>query len=232
MQSPADVSCSQRPPACCPQPSSPRSRPKCMDDGSQLSSPGRPRSDLLCVVTACGVCALLAAACASASTPTSSSGPRPTASSTSTTRALPADPGYQAAKQQWIAEGLVFGGADQNPPLQLAVADLERGEVTDTGNKTEYQAAIADIYGVESVPLTDTTPAQRRRGAADISKLDRFFHIPPRFPMCGVASGPAARAAAVAWETEPNDSTSGIEAEYGRTCRASRCRQLPGGAGP
>jgi hypothetical protein len=138
---------------------------------------------------------------------------------------LAADPGYQAAKQQWIAEGLVMGGADQNPPLQLAVADLERGEVTDGGSKARYRAAIAAIHGFESLPLTDTTPAQRRRADADVSKLDRFFHIPV-LTMCGVASGPAARAAARAWETEPDDSTSGIAVGPLRSALADLSRQL------
>jgi hypothetical protein len=40
------------------------------------------------------------------------------------------------------------------PPLQLAMADLERGEVTDTGRKSGYRAAIAAIRSLDLLALT------------------------------------------------------------------------------
>jgi hypothetical protein len=139
------------------------------------------------------MCTALSAACSGLSGPTSS----------------PGDPGYRAARQQWIAEALVVGSAGQNAPLQLAVADLDHGEITDAGRKAGYDVAVAAIKGLERIPLTSATRAQRARAAADLSKLDAFFHV-RLLTTCGVASGPAARAAARAWNSEPHDSTSGI----------------------
>ncbi len=58
--------------------------------------------------------------------------------------ASPADPGYRAAKQQWIAEGLVVSGAARNPPLDVAVTDLEHGDVADAGGTSAYHAPLAE----------------------------------------------------------------------------------------
>jgi hypothetical protein len=187
----------------------PSQRPRSVDISPVISLPDRPRAGLVGLGVGVWACVALIAGCGSASTSALSSGRLATASETSTASSLPADPGYQAARQQWIAEGSLMSGAEQNVPLGIAVTDLEHGEVTDTGNTSGYPAVIAAIENFETLPLTDNTPAQQARGAADLTKIDRFFRVPV-LTACGVASGAAGRAAAAAWDTEPRGISSGI----------------------
>jgi hypothetical protein len=196
-----------------------------MDYAPGVSPRGGPQSGFIAVVAALAICSLLAAACGSAPRSTALRRPRSTASPAVATSALPANSGYQAARQQWIAEGLVFGSAAQNPPLYLAVVDLEHGQVANAGSKPRYRAAIAAINNLEQTPLSNITRAERRGAAADFSRIDRFFHL-PAVNNCGVASGTAARAAAAAWNTEPHNSTSGIAAAPLRRALADLAQQL------
>lgn len=189
-----------------------------------LSTSAGRRSGFGAGLVAAGVCALLAAGCGPAM-PGSPGGQRPAPRPAAASSASPADPGYRAARAQWIAEGLVVSGAAQNPPLDLAVTDLQHGEVTDAAGTSEYPVAIAAIRDFESIPLTSTTRAERRRADADLAKIGRFFHISLPSP-CGIASGSAARAAAAQWNTEPHDSTSGIAAAPLRHALADLTREL------
>jgi hypothetical protein len=120
-----------------------------------------------------------------------------------------ADPGYLAARQQWLAEELVLSSADQAAPLLLAVLDLKRGEMTDTGKTSRYPQVIAVIKSLESLPLTDNTHAQIRRGRVDLGKISRFFHV-RHLGSCAVSSGMAGRAAAAQWSREPSNAVSGV----------------------
>jgi hypothetical protein len=189
-----------------------------------LSLPAGRRTGSACGLVAAGLCALLAAACGPAM-PGSPAGQRPAPRPVPASSASPADPGYQAARQQWLAEGLVVSGAAQNPPLDLAVTDLEHGEVTGSARTSAYPAAIAAIRNLESIPLTSTTPAERHHAAADLAKLGRFFHA-PRLGPCGIAAGIAARAAVAQWNAEPHDSTSGIATGPLRHARTDLVLQL------
>ncbi len=176
------------------------------------------------VAATVAICVILAPACSEPHPPV-----RPvlraSAVPTSIIVSRPADPGYLAARQQWIAEGLVFSGADQNPPLSLAIADLRHGQITDRSNTSRYPAIIAAIQNLGALPLTDNTPGQRARGATDISKISRFFHVPP-LSTCGLTSGTAARAAAAAWNSEPHSSTSGVNVAALRRAAANLARQV------
>jgi hypothetical protein len=153
------------------------------------------------------LCVLAAAACGSAS------GQRPALQRQHQAgrSGSSADPGYQAAREQWIAEGLVFSGAAEAAPLQLLVIDIKQGEVTDRGDTSGYQQIIATIGDLESLPLTDNTRAQLRRGDADVARINQFFHF-RQVPSCAIGSGPAGRAAAAQWSKEPRNTTSGIAA--------------------
>jgi hypothetical protein len=197
---------------------------RCVQSAWYFSLPAGRRIGSVRGLVAAGVCALLAAGCGPAM-PSPAAGQRSAPGPVPASSRAPADPGYQAARQQWIAEGLVVSGAGQNPPLDLAVRDLERGDLTDTSGTSGYPAAIAALRNFESLPLTGNTPAQLRRGDADVRKLGRFFGIPLVGP-CGTASGPAARAAAAEWKAEPRDDTSGIRAEPLRHALADLVRQL------
>ena len=119
----------------------------------------------------------------------------------------------------------MISGAEQNVPLGIAVTDLAHGEVTDTGNTSGYPAAIAAIENFETLPLTGSTPAQSARAAADLTKIDRFFHV-PLLKACGMASGAAGRTAATAWDTEPRGTSSGIAVGPLRRALADLARQL------
>jgi hypothetical protein len=176
------------------------------------------------VAATVGVCVILATACSEPHPPVP---PvlRGSTAPTSTIVSRPADPGYLAARQQWIAEGLVFSSGDQNPPLSLAIADLRHGQITDRSNTAGYPAIIAAIQNLGALPLTDNTPAQRARGAADISEVSRFFHVPP-LRTCGLTSGIAALAAAAAWNSEPHNTTSGVNVASLRRAAADLARQV------
>jgi hypothetical protein len=112
--------------------------------------------------------------------------------------------GYEAARAQWIGDAVVVATGPQNWPLKLAVTDLQRGEVSDTGNTAGYSAAIAAIKKFETMPITDVTPVIGATETAEIAIIDRFFDLPPSTwsGECD-SSGPGKQAAATAWETEP-----------------------------
>jgi hypothetical protein len=89
-------------------------------------------------------------------------------------------PGYTAARKEWLAEGKVIGSAAQSVPIEKALADLERGENTDSGNKSA--AIIAALKNFANMPDAMVTPAQQAMGRADAVKLDKFFHIHGHLP--------------------------------------------------
>jgi hypothetical protein len=121
--------------------------------------------------------------------------------------------GYVAAKAQWMGDALVVGTGGQDPPLQLAITDLKKGEVSDAGNTSGYGAAIAVIQAFESMPITDVTPSISEQENAAIASINRFFGLPSTpWPGECDSSGPEKRAAAAAWETEPVQSLTGVVA--------------------
>jgi hypothetical protein len=128
-----------------------------------------------------------------------------------TTVSAPLRPGYQAAKAQWIGDGLVVGGALQNTALALAVADLQRGEKTRSGDTSGYQVAIAAIEDFEHLPITDVTRAQDAEAGRDFKKVNTFFDL-SRLPWSGIcgASGPQGMAAAMNWLKEPVGTSFGV----------------------
>jgi hypothetical protein len=121
--------------------------------------------------------------------------------------------GYEAAKAQWEGAALVVGTGAQDGPLQVAVADLQRGEISDTGRTSRYAAAISGIKSFEALPITGVTPKMASRENAAIATINEFFGL-PRAPWSGDcdASGPGKQAAARAWQTEPVQSLTGVAA--------------------
>jgi hypothetical protein len=69
------------------------------------------------------------------------------------------------------------GGAGQGLPLEMAVTDLQHGELADPGNRSEYSAIIAALRNFMDVPDTEDTPAQVAELRADVAKIDKFFRL-------------------------------------------------------
>jgi hypothetical protein len=132
-----------------------------------------------------GVGIVVVTACTSPSGSQHNQGPKPRSSITTSdsppTRAA-GRPGYSAARKEWFAEGKVIGSAGQSIPIEKALADLERGEIIDSGNRSAYPAIIAALKNFESFPDAMVTRAQRVQGQADTVKIDRFFHIDGNLP--------------------------------------------------
>jgi hypothetical protein len=127
------------------------------------------------------------------------------------------DPGrrsswYAAAKTQWVGDALVASGAGQNTALDLAAADLRRGEALAAGDRSAYRAAIAAIANFEQVPLVSVTAAQLVRAKRDVHAVDRFFGLPhnPWNVDC-IPAGVAARRAAREWAMEPAGTNNGVK---------------------
>jgi hypothetical protein len=87
------------------------------------------------------------------------------------------DPGYLAARQEWLDEGRVWSSADQGGPLDLAVTDLEHGEVADSGNRSQYLATIAALENLVKMPDAMDTRAQDAEARAAVAQIDQFFHL-------------------------------------------------------
>jgi hypothetical protein len=148
------------------------------------------------------------------STPTTRMAPptsTPTSTSTSTTSALPSGSDYAAARQQWIGDGLVESGYLQDTALSLAVMDLEQGETTDTGNRSQYASVIAAIEDFERLPITSVTPAENVEANSDFVLVNKFFGLAQTASVasCGVDGSASTKSAAIAWYTEPDNTTSG-----------------------
>jgi hypothetical protein len=133
-----------------------------------------------------------------------------TLASASTTLADPSGPGYEAARQQWIGEGLVGGSALQNTALALAVVDLEQGEKTDSGNRSDYPASIAAIEDMERLPITSVTAAQSAEFNADVATVNGLFDLRGSIASCVPQHDSGTAASATAWFTEPDNTTSGV----------------------
>jgi hypothetical protein len=127
-----------------------------------------------------GVCVAVVAACSASPAPRpeplSEPRPRSTASASAATHVLKRR-GYLAARREWLDEGSVIGGPAQGVPVARAVTDLEDGEVTDSGNKSEYPAIIAALKYFANMPDTDVTAAQEARARAYAVEIDKFFHL-------------------------------------------------------
>jgi hypothetical protein len=104
----------------------------------------------------------------------------------------------------------VGGSSLQNTALSLAVIDLESGEESDTGNRSEYPAVIAAIEDIERLPITSVTPAESAEFKSDGSLVDGFFSVGQSGPSCGPDASTATKMAAALWFTEPQNATSGV----------------------
>lgn len=122
------------------------------------------------------------------------------------------DPAYQAARRQWLAEGLVVGGALQAAPLVLAVADLQQETTAHPAAASADDRAIAAIEDFEGIPLTDATPAQSAEANADAAAVDAFFGLAGSAPggSCGPTPTAAGEAAATQWDSEPTSAAGGV----------------------
>jgi hypothetical protein len=119
--------------------------------------------------------------------------------------------GFDGAKAQWMGDGTVAGTGGQDQPLQLATADLQRGEISDAGSTSDYGAAVTAIKRFESMPITGVTPAISDQETAQIATINTFFGLPPTpWPGECESSGPGVRAAATAWGSEPAQSGTGV----------------------
>jgi hypothetical protein len=105
------------------------------------------------------------------------SGPLPRSTTSAVATNALKDRDYLPAMREWLAEGRVIGGAAESIPLDMAVTDLEHGEVTDSKNKAEYSSIIAVIKNLAHLPDAMDTPAQDAQARADVVKIDKFFHL-------------------------------------------------------
>jgi len=161
--------------------------------------------DLTALIVAATVTGGLLAGCSSPTTHDLS----PTTTTSSTADVVGS--AYEAARVQWAGDILVAGTSDQNSALQIAVADLENGESTDSGNASRYDAAIAAIRDFESLPITGVTPELAARVNADTAEVNRFFGLHPTTGAAGCnASGPGMTSAGKAWSREPGNTSSGV----------------------
>ncbi len=97
----------------------------------------------------------------------------------------------------------------QNSALSLAVIDLEQGERTDTGNRSHYPSVTAAVEAFERLPITSVTPAQDAEANADIALVNQFFGL-SQTRSCGPDQSASTKNAAVAWFSEPDNTTSGV----------------------
>jgi hypothetical protein len=121
-------------------------------------------------------CIVVVAACSESSKRVSEPLPSSATSHLATTHVV-TDPGKLAARHEWLDEGQVFSSALQSGPLEKAVTDLEHGEVTDSGNKSEYPAIIAAMENLAKLPDAMYTRAQEVQGRAYVARIDKFFHL-------------------------------------------------------
>jgi hypothetical protein len=113
------------------------------------------------------------------STPSSASSPSAAAAPATTTPPAPAAPvtnSYDAARVEWQG-GAAASSADQGRFWSNAVADLTRGETTDT-DQTGYAAAITMLNELISLPDAQQTPAQNAAYHSDLTALNGFFKTP------------------------------------------------------
>ncbi|HEX6395416.1 MAG TPA: hypothetical protein VFZ97_18420 [Acidimicrobiales bacterium] len=82
------------------------------------------------------------------------------------------------------------------------------GESTDGGNKSGYEAAIAELRLIAGMPDANVTPEQNAEWSSAQKALDRFFRVPDTAPdACDLGSHTAA---AAAWSEEPANTISGV----------------------
>jgi hypothetical protein len=118
------------------------------------------------------------AACSSSPAPKTRPGALPgSVAAASAASHAPRHRGYRAARREWLAEGRVVGGAGQGLLLEMAVTDLQHGELADPENRSEYPAIIAALRNFMDVPDSEDTPAQVADLRADVAKIDKFFRL-------------------------------------------------------
>jgi len=114
---------------------------------------------------------------------------------------------YEAAKAQWVGEGIVGGSAFQGIPLFLARDDLERALPLHASNAAALRAAAAELNTLLHMPDSGYTPALDAKWNANQTALTRFFGVGP---IGEVPRGPGFRAAQSAWEKEPSFGSEGV----------------------
>jgi hypothetical protein len=107
---------------------------------------------------------------------------------------------FQEAKEQWIAEGVVGGGAAENTVLQLAAIDLKGAIQDDRSLAPSYGSAIAAIDDLASIPDASLTPAQQTQAGRDSFAVEKFFNTDPGD---SVQAGRWYLKASRAWYSEP-----------------------------
>jgi hypothetical protein len=137
----------------------------------------------------------------------------PAVSATTTTIPTgPRGPGYTAARAQWLGQGLVGGGAAQNIPFALALAELQSGESTDPGNRTGYPAAMAILKNLTGFPDANVSAAQSAQFDHWSAQLNAFFNTPAatQSESCFQNITAQSKDAAKLWAQEPTGTAKGI----------------------
>jgi hypothetical protein len=156
-------------------------------DSQGVTGPRKPSTGSLWLAAVFGACIIVVSACASSPSSQQKLASEPQATTTTSTSPSAAPhvvgrPGYIAARKEWLAEGNVIGSAGQSVPIDKALTDLERGEITDSGNKSGYPAIIAALKNFASIPDAMVTAAQQVEGRVDTVEIDKFFHMPGNLP--------------------------------------------------
>lgn len=90
------------------------------------------------------------------------------------------NPGYVAARVQWLKSPQYIGTAGQAIPLLKAVGDLDHATQIG-GDRATYSEAVAYLEEIVHSSDTNPTPAQTREFQQASKWLDRFFDTPGLF---------------------------------------------------
>src|SRR5580658_7833896 len=99
------------------------------------------------------------------------------ATSTTQTTSAQANPGFTAAKNQWIG-GASAISADQDSYWNQAASDLANAAPSAGSQSASYMMAVQELQQLASLPETSETPTQMTEAQQDTSALNSFFGTP------------------------------------------------------
>jgi hypothetical protein len=101
----------------------------------------------------------------------------PATSTTQTTTIAQPNPGFAAAKNQWV-QGASASSADQGANWDQAATDLSNAAPSAGSQSASYMMAVQELQQLASLPETSETPTQMTEAQQDTSALNSFFGTP------------------------------------------------------
>lgn len=81
---------------------------------------------------------------------------------------------YASAQEEWIEVFSVAARLQSKKHLSASASDLQIGQTEDTGGRSGYPNAVAELNQPAGLPGTDDTAVQQAEALADVTALQMW----------------------------------------------------------